>query len=87
MNYYEFALLLLPWTAFIGIACLFHLLINWAKKRKTSAIALGVMIQMFLPDPNVQKTIETIVEVKQEVKKQQDDSNSKDNAKKEKSEL
>ena len=78
MFYYELGILLLPWAVFLGLAIFFTKLVSWAKKRKSGAIALGVMIQMFLPDPQVQKTISQVVEVKQEVKKQQAGNNSPD---------
>lgn len=53
-------------------------LIDWAKKRKTSAVIFGAAVQMFLPDPCVDKTIKIVQEQKQEVKKQQHDSEDND---------
>ena len=46
-------------------------MIDWARHRKAGAIAFGLLVQMFLPDPKAQVTIEMVVELKQEVKKQQ----------------
>ena len=47
-------------------------MIDWARHRKAGAIAFGLLVQMFLPDPKAQVTIEMVVELKQEVKRQQD---------------
>lgn len=77
MTYCELGFLMLPWVAFLGLIILFSKLIKWAKTRKNSAVALGVLVQMFLPDPNVQKTIEIVAEAKQEVKKQQQGDSDK----------
>ena len=55
-------------------------MIDWARHRKVGAIAFCLFVQMFLPDPKAQVTIKTVVERKQEVKKQQDgDKEIKDN--------
>lgn len=74
MTYCELGFLMLPWAAFMGLIILFSKLVGWAKNRKNSAVALAVLVQMFLPDPNVEKTIEIVAEAKQEVKKQQDEN-------------
>ena len=74
MSICELGFVLLPWLVLLGIFMFFTKMVSWARKRKTSAIAVGVLAQMFLPDPNVEKTIEIIVEQKQEVKKQQDEN-------------
>ena len=47
---------------------------GWAKNRKAGAIAFGLFMQMLLPDPKAQITIEAVAERKQEVKKQQDEN-------------
>ena len=46
-------------------------MIDWARHKKVGAIAFCLFVQMFLPDPKAQVTIETVVERKQEVKKYQ----------------
>ncbi|MEW6991346.1 hypothetical protein AADZ91_11720 [Colwelliaceae bacterium 6441] len=56
----ELFIAILPWVIFIVLALLAKFLINTAKKRKGLAVALGMMAQMFLPDPQVEKTIEII---------------------------
>jgi hypothetical protein len=64
----------LPWLIILAPMLLFPKLIFWAKKRKSAAVALVVFVHMFLPDPNVKKTIATVVQAKQQVKKRQDES-------------
>jgi hypothetical protein len=61
----------LPWLGFLGFVLFCIKMTSWARKRKTSAIAFGLALQMFLPDPRAQQSIESVIEVKQEVKKQQ----------------
>ena len=45
----------------------FALMYKWAKKQKGAAMAFGMLVQMFLPDPKVEQTIEMVVESKKEV--------------------
>ncbi|MCF2949643.1 hypothetical protein L0668_16090 [Paraglaciecola aquimarina] len=61
-----------PWLMFIGFIYVCLKMIHLAKNRKAGAIAFGLFLQMFIPDPKAQITIEAVVERKQEVKKQQD---------------
>ena len=46
----------------------FYLMYRWARKQKGAAMAFGMLVQMFLPDPKVQQTIEIVMESKQEQK-------------------
>lgn len=64
----------MPWLFFVLFILLCVKLVSWARQRRTSAIALGVLVQMFIPDPKAQITIEAVAERKQEVKKQQDEN-------------
>ncbi|QBG37044.1 hypothetical protein [Litorilituus sediminis] len=57
-----FFLALAPWLAFCVFAFLAKLLISFAKKRRSVAVAFGLLVQMFAPDPMVEKTIETVIE-------------------------
>jgi len=68
-----FYIVLAPWLVFIMSALIAKLLIRFAKKRRGVAIAFGVLVQMFSPDPYVEKTIETFIVEKRQVKKQQED--------------
>lgn len=62
MNYLpEIALVLAPWLAFIIIALCAGKLIKSARKGRSYAVALAVFVQMVLPDPQIEKTIQTIV--------------------------
>lgn len=64
----------LPWLIFVLFICLCAKLVSWARQRRTGAIAVGVLVQMLLPDPKAQITIEAVAERKQQVKKQQDEN-------------
>jgi hypothetical protein len=67
----EIITLVMPWFVFLVFVLFCLKMTDWARKRKAGAIAFGLLVQMFLPDPKVQVTIESVVERKQEVKKQQ----------------
>lgn len=72
MDYYQEVLLAFsPWGVFIIFALLAKKLLNSANKRRGMAVAFGVLVQMFLPDPQIQKTIETVIIQKQVVGKKQ----------------
>ena len=70
-----------PWLLFVVFILLCIKLVSWARQRRTSAIAFGVVVQMFIPDPKAQITIEAIAERKQQVKKQQDENSGPDSDK------
>lgn len=53
------------WIGFGFTLLLFGILYRWAKKRKGAAFAVGLFIQMFLPDPKVQQTINWVAESKE----------------------
>lgn len=46
-------------------------LTKWVKQRKAEAVIFGAAVQMFLPDPYAQSTIEMVQEEKQEQQKKQ----------------
>lgn len=61
----------LPLLVCLGFAVIlgfFYLMYRWARKQKGAAMAFGMLVQMFLPDPKVQQTIEIVSESKQEQK-------------------
>jgi hypothetical protein len=66
--------LYLPWLILLVIFWVFSRLVYWAKNRKAVAFVFGVMMQMFLPDPNVEQTIHMVQEVKKSAKKEQDEN-------------
>lgn len=67
----EIVYALLPWISLLVVIGFFSKLTGWARKRKGAAIAIGLLVQMFIPDPKVQETIQVIVKQKQQqVKKQ-----------------
>ncbi len=60
---------LLPFFVCLGFAVLmgfFALMYRWARRQKGVAMAFGMLVQMFLPDPNAQQTIECVAQSKQE---------------------
>lgn len=63
---------LAPWLVFIVFALLAKVLIGFAKKRRGIAIAFGVFVQMFSPDPFVERTVETFIAEKRQERKQED---------------
>jgi len=73
-NLYTLFQAFLPWLLFIALVLLCINMIRWAKKRKMGAIAFGLLVQILIPDPKAQITIEAVVERKQEVKKQQQEN-------------
>ena len=76
MNYYyELSVFLLPWLSFVFFALCAKKLIKYAHKRKGIAVAFGVFVQMLLPDPQIEKTIETVIIVEKRVNKEQGHEN------------
>lgn len=65
----SFLLPLFVWLVFLCMLAFFTLMYRWARKRKGPAMAFGMLVQMFLPDPQVQQTIEFVVESKQQKRK------------------
>lgn len=72
---YEFYLALAPWFVFAGLSVIGVLLMKLAKKRRGIAIAFAVFVQMFSPDPFVEKTIAMVVSEKRAIKKQREEDN------------
>ena len=62
----ETYLSLFVWLFVICLMGFFIKMVGWAKKQKGAAMAFGMLVQMFLPDPNAQATIECVAESKQE---------------------
>ncbi|QBY04044.1 hypothetical protein E2K93_06450 [Thalassotalea sp. HSM 43] len=65
------------WLGFLFLVYLFRVFYKLAKKQKGVALAAGLFLQMFLPDPKVQHTIEFIAEKKETSGKAQSDKRSK----------
>lgn len=53
-------LMLAPWLVFIVLAIIACWLLKMAKKRRGIAIAFGIFVQMFSPDPMVEQTIKMV---------------------------
>jgi hypothetical protein len=70
---YNFYLALAPWFVFTGLSIIAVILMKLANKRRGIAIAFAVFVQMFSPDPFVEKTIAMVVSEKRAIKKQQEE--------------
>ena len=49
-----------PWLTFVVLAIIACCLFKLARKRKGIAFAFGVLVQIFMPDPQVEQTIKTV---------------------------
>ncbi len=67
----QILVVLLPWLIFCLIAFVAIRLIKSAKSRKGAAVCFGVLVQLFSPDPYVERTIEMVTIEKKATKKQQ----------------
>jgi len=67
----QLLLVFLPWLIFCLIAFSAIKLIKSAKSRKGVAVCFGVLVQLFSPDPYVERTIEMVTVEKKATKKQQ----------------
>lgn len=68
----ESLIALWPWLLLIFVALFFLELISWAKNRKTGALVFGSLIQMIMPDPYAERTIEIVLQEKKETNKETD---------------
>jgi hypothetical protein len=55
-----FYLILAPWLFFSVFAIIACCLVKFARKRKGIAVAFGIFVQMFAPDPLVEQTIKMV---------------------------
>ncbi len=70
-----FYVMLAPWLVFIVLAIIACLLLKFARKRKGIAIAFGIFVQMFSPDPMVEQTIKMVQVDKRVVKQKETQAN------------
>lgn len=66
-----FYLMLAPWLVFVVLGVVASWLLKLAKKRKGIAVAFGIFVQMFTPDPMVEQTIKTVQVDKRVVKQKE----------------
>ena len=69
---------LLVWLFVICLMGIFIKMYGWAKKQKGVAMAFGILVQIFLPDPKAQATIEFIAESKQEKRNKSEQADDKE---------
>lgn len=72
-----FFLMLAPWLVFIVLVIVACWLLKFARKRKGIAIAFGIFVQMFSPDPMVEQTIKMVQVDKRIIKRKEKASVSK----------
>lgn len=60
----ELARLFAPYIVFFMLLVIFWLLYKSAKRWRGVAFAFGMLVQIFLPDPKVEQTIQMVVEEK-----------------------
>ena len=60
----ELASLFAPYIIFLAMSAIFWLLYKSAKRWRGVAFAFGMLVQMFLPDPKVEQTIQMVIEEK-----------------------
>jgi len=65
---------LVPFLGIFTVLWVFAKLFSWAKNRKSGALAFGILVQMFIPDPYTERTVEIVQQDKKETKKQQDEN-------------
>jgi hypothetical protein len=70
---------LIPWAMVGGFIFLMSNLTKQARKATKVAIAVGVFVQMFTPDPKVEQTIQLIVQQKQQSENQQGQAEGESN--------
>lgn len=72
-------ILLTPWLVFVVLAIIACWLVKLAKKRKGIALAFGVFVQMFTPDPMVEQTIKMVQVDKRIVKQKKAQTDARKN--------
>ena len=73
---------LAPWGVFVVFAVVANLLIKLARKRRAIAVAFGIFVQMFSPDPYVENTIKMVQVDKRVVKRASNEEQRKNNSSK-----
>lgn len=62
-----------PWLLLVVVIFIFKKLIGWAKNRKTGALVFGALVQMIMPDPYAERTINVVQQEEKETKKETDE--------------
>lgn len=65
---------LLPWLFVLGLCAGFIWLVAAARRRRAAAFVVGAFLQMLLPDPYAERTIEVVQDRKKEVVRKQDEN-------------
>lgn len=70
----ELIQLFTPWLVLAGLAFTFIRLYLWARNKKSGAFIFGMLIQMMMPDPYAERTIQVVQEEKKATRKEQDEN-------------
>ncbi|MFZ5843834.1 MAG: hypothetical protein ACOY3E_13160 [Pseudomonadota bacterium] len=65
---------LLPWLLVFGLCAGFVWLVAAARRRRATAFVIGAFLQMLLPDPYAERTIEVVQNRKKEVIRKRDEN-------------
>jgi len=68
----EVGTILLPWGIIMLIFFIGFKLVSWAKKQNSAAYVFGAMVQMLVPDPYVERTIQLVQDNKKTAQKQKE---------------
>jgi len=71
LSFDQLATLLLPWGFLLLVILIGYQLVSWARKQRSGAYIFGALVQMLLPDPYIERTIQVIQENKKTNKKRQ----------------
>ena len=63
-----------PWIALLGVIFTFIRLYKWTRNKKTGAFIFGMLVQMIMPDPFAERTIEVVQQEKKATKKERDET-------------
>lgn len=74
----ELVSLFAPYIIFLAMSAIFWLLYKSAKRWRGVAFAFGMLVQIFLPDPKVEQTIQMVVEEKRAKKQAIQQGDKKD---------
>jgi len=69
-----YLILLMPWFILTLLILIPYQLLVWARKQHVGAIVFGSAMQIMLPDPYAQRTIEIITDQKQELKQEKENN-------------
>jgi len=61
-----------------AIICIMVLLVRWARRRSTGAVAVGALLSLFAPDPTFENNIKLVEESKRLQREEDEEGEDKD---------